>query len=147
MLLLENNNSNIFNIFTDQTPEIIELESGGLCDLKHSSCSTVKVVGKGFRNAFELKCEVMKEKVKSFSTLLLICALYGWMYLCVQCLLFVQIVDGEWSLSDPLMVPALFLSSSALECQLPVDDVQSAGVHDPPVTRWQIKVSVKPFIL
>ncbi|XP_060799492.1 von Willebrand factor D and EGF domain-containing protein [Neoarius graeffei] len=98
---------------SDQIPEITELEGGGLCDLKHSSCSTVKVVGKGFRNAFELKCEVMKEKI----------------------------VDGEWSLSDPVMVPALFLSSSALECQLPVDDVHSAGVHHPPVTRWQIKVS------
>lgn len=69
-------------------------------------------------------------------------ALYIWMYLCVQCLLFVQIVDGESSLGGPLMVPALFLSSSALECQLPVEDVQSAGVHHPPVTRWQIKVPV-----
>lgn len=59
---------------------------------------------------------------------------------------FVQIVDDEWSLSDPLMVPVLFFSSSALECQLPVEDVQSGGVHHPPVTRWQIKVPVKPFI-
>lgn len=89
----------------------------------------------------------MKEKVKCFSALFKkkILALYIWMYLCVQCLLFVQIVDGELSLGDPLMVPALFLSSSALECQLPVEDVQSAGVHHPPVTRWQIKVPVKPF--
>lgn len=58
-----------------------------------------------------------------------------------------QIVDEEGSLSDPVMVPALFLSSSALDCQLPVEDVQSAGVHHPPVTRWQIKVPDKPFIL
>ncbi|XP_017346605.2 von Willebrand factor D and EGF domain-containing protein [Ictalurus punctatus] len=98
---------------SDQTPEITELEGGGLCDFKYSSCSTVKILGKGFRNTFELKCEVMKEKI----------------------------VDDEWSLSDPLMVPVLFFSSSALECQLPVEDVQSGGVHHPPVTRWQIKVS------
>lgn len=60
---------------------------------------------------------------------------------------FVQIIDGEGSLGDPLMVPALSLSSSALECPLPVEDAQSAGVHHPPVTRWQIKVPVKPVIL
>lgn len=94
MPLLENNNSIIFNIFADQTPEITELESGGLCDFKHSSCSTVKVLGKGFRNTFELKCEVMKEKVKSFSTLLLICVLYSWTYLCVQCVFFCT--DSRW---------------------------------------------------
>uniref|UniRef100_A0A3B1JDM1 von Willebrand factor D and EGF domains n=1 Tax=Astyanax mexicanus TaxID=7994 RepID=A0A3B1JDM1_ASTMX len=98
---------------SDETPEIRELEGGGLCDVRHASCSTVRVLGKGFRNAFELKCEVMKEKI----------------------------VDGEWSLGDSLMVPASFLSSSALECQLPVEDLQSAGVPHPPVTRWQIKVS------
>ncbi|XP_046719270.1 von Willebrand factor D and EGF domain-containing protein isoform X1 [Silurus meridionalis] len=96
---------------SDQTPEIKELEGGGLCDVKQSPCSTVKILGKSFRNTFELKCEVMKEKT----------------------------VDGEWSLGDPLMGPALFLSSSALQCQLPVEDVQSAG--HPPITRWQIKVS------
>uniref|UniRef100_A0A3B4DMT3 von Willebrand factor D and EGF domains n=1 Tax=Pygocentrus nattereri TaxID=42514 RepID=A0A3B4DMT3_PYGNA len=98
---------------SDETSEITELEGGGLCDVRHSSCSTVRVLGQGFRNAFELKCEVMKEKV----------------------------VDGEWSLGDSLMVPASFLSSSALECQLPVEDMQSADGPHPPVTRWQIKVS------
>ncbi|XP_072547743.1 von Willebrand factor D and EGF domain-containing protein isoform X1 [Salminus brasiliensis] len=98
---------------SDETPEITELEGGGLCDVRHTSCSTVRVLGQGFRNVFELKCEVMKEKI----------------------------VDGEWSLGDSLMVPASFLSSSALECQLPVEDLQSAGVPHPPVTRWQIKVS------
>ncbi|KAF5900616.1 von Willebrand factor D and EGF domain-containing protein, partial [Clarias magur] len=97
---------------SDQTPEITDLEGGGLCDVKHSSCSTVRVFGKGFRNTYELKCEVMKEKIG----------------------------DGE-SLGDPLVVTALFLSSSALKCQLPGGDVQIADVHHPPVTRWQIKVS------
>lgn len=63
---MENITGDIFNICTDLTPEITELESGGLCDVKHSSCSTVKVFGKGFRSTFELKCEVMKEKVKCF---------------------------------------------------------------------------------
>lgn len=82
-----------------------------------------------------------------FHSFFLFLALYIWKYFCVQCLLFVQIVDGESSLSDPLLVRALFLISSALECQLPVEDVQSAGAHHPPVTRWQIKVPVKRFIL
>ncbi|TSN03413.1 von Willebrand factor D and EGF domain-containing protein [Bagarius yarrelli] len=123
---------------SDQTPEITELEGGGLCDVKSSPCSTVKVLGKGFRSTFELKCEVMKEKVHRFSTRFL-----SGLYLsgCMLMYCFVQIVDGEWLLGNPLMVPALFLSTSALECQLPVEDVQSAGVHHPPVTRWQIKVS------
>lgn len=89
MLLLENNNSSIFDIFADQTPEITELEGGGLCDVKHSSCTSVKVHGKGFRNTIELKCEVMQEKVKSFSVhFYLFCALYT-LYLCVQCHFFV----------------------------------------------------------
>lgn len=58
-----------YYIFADQTPEITELDGGGLCDVKHSSCSTVRVLGKGFRSTFEVKCELTKEKVKSFSTL------------------------------------------------------------------------------
>lgn len=56
------------------------------------------------------------------------------------CLFFPQIVDGEWALGDSQMVPALFLSSTALECQLPLKDLQPADLH-PPVNRWQIKAS------
>ncbi|XP_062873417.1 von Willebrand factor D and EGF domain-containing protein [Trichomycterus rosablanca] len=98
---------------SDQTPEIMELEGGGLCDVKHKPCSTVRVVGQGFQNTLELKCEVMKEKI----------------------------AEGESTLGDSLMITALFISSSTLECKLPVEDIQSAGAHYPPVTRWQIKVS------
>ncbi|XP_066531702.1 von Willebrand factor D and EGF domain-containing protein [Hoplias malabaricus] len=98
---------------SDETPEITELKGGGLCDVRHSSCSTVRVLGHGFRNAIELKCEVMKEKI----------------------------IDGESSLGDSLMVPASFVSSKALECHLPLEDMQSADTSYPPVTRWQIKVS------
>ncbi|XP_026881427.2 von Willebrand factor D and EGF domain-containing protein isoform X1 [Electrophorus electricus] len=98
---------------SDQTPEISALEPGELCDVRQSLCTNIRVLGQAFTNSRELKCEFMKEKI----------------------------VDGEWSLGASVMSPALFLSSSVLECQLPAEDIQSAQASPPPVTRWQIKVS------
>lgn len=54
-------------------PEIVELETGGLCDVRQGDCSIVKVYGQGFKNAYELKCEFVKEKVLVF--MLLFCFL------------------------------------------------------------------------
>lgn len=47
----------------DQIPEIRELETEGLCDVRQGDCSTVQVFGQGFRNSHQLKCEFVKEKV------------------------------------------------------------------------------------
>lgn len=98
---------------SDDTPEITELENGGLCDVRYGVCSSVRVLGHGFKKSYKLKCEVLKEKI----------------------------VDGEWSLDDAQLVSATFQSASSLECQLPVDDSQSSTTSHPPVSRWQIKVS------
>ncbi|XP_067221405.1 von Willebrand factor D and EGF domain-containing protein isoform X2 [Chanodichthys erythropterus] len=98
---------------SDETPEITELENGGLCDVRYGICSSVRVLGQGFKKSYKLKCEVVKEKI----------------------------VNDEWSLDDARLVPASFQSSSSLECQLPVDDPQSSTTAHQPVLRWQIKVS------
>ncbi|XP_016131300.1 von Willebrand factor D and EGF domain-containing protein [Sinocyclocheilus grahami] len=98
---------------SDETPEITELENGGLCDVRYGVCSSVRVLGQGFKKSYKLKCEVVKEKI----------------------------VDGEWSLDDARLVPASFQSSSSLECQLSLDDPQSSSTAHQPVLRWQIKVS------
>ncbi|XP_057207892.1 von Willebrand factor D and EGF domain-containing protein isoform X1 [Triplophysa rosa] len=98
---------------SDETPEITELENGGVCDVRYGVCSSVRVLGLGFKKSYKLKCEVVKEKI----------------------------VDGEWSLDDAHLVSATFQSTSSLECQLPVDDSQSSTTSHPSVSRWQIKVS------
>jgi len=48
---------------TDEAPEITELENGGLCDVHYGACSSVRVLGQGFKKSYKLKCEVVKEKV------------------------------------------------------------------------------------
>uniref|UniRef100_A0AAY4ERB1 Uncharacterized protein n=1 Tax=Denticeps clupeoides TaxID=299321 RepID=A0AAY4ERB1_9TELE len=110
---------------SDQIPELSGLENGGLCDVRQNDCSTVRVFGQGFRNTQEELSEP--------------CLCVG-----VFCL---QILDGEWVLDDPESVPASFVSTSALECQLPLEEQQPAvavGMETPsdkPIARWQIKVS------
>ncbi|KAG7469638.1 hypothetical protein MATL_G00131040 [Megalops atlanticus] len=107
------------SILSDQIPEITELENQGLCDVRQYDCSTVRVFGHGFKDSFELKCEVVKEKF----------------------------VNGEWVLEDPQFIPATFLSDTSLDCQLPIESSQSTDgldldmVDDKPIARWQIKVS------
>ncbi|TRY94153.1 hypothetical protein DNTS_026143 [Danionella cerebrum] len=87
-------------------------ENGGLCDVSDGVCSSVRVLGQGFKRSYKLKCEVMKEKI----------------------------VEGEWTVDDGQIMPATFKSSSSIECQLPENHPQSYTVHQP-VMRWQIKVS------
>ncbi|XP_035265464.1 von Willebrand factor D and EGF domain-containing protein [Anguilla anguilla] len=107
------------SVLSDQIPEITELEKAGLCDVRQYDCSTVRVFGQGFKDSFELKCEVVKEKF----------------------------VNGEWILEDPQFIPASFLSATSLDCRLPLESSQSFDtpdldmVDDKPIARWQIRVS------
>ncbi|KAF3692342.1 von Willebrand factor D and EGF domain-containing protein Precursor [Channa argus] len=107
------------SVLSDQIPEIIELEKGGLCDVRHENCSTVQVYGQGFEDSDELKCEFVKEKF----------------------------VDGQWDLDEPQFVLATFGDATALECQLPLEDRWTPAGMDletmtsKPLVRWQIRVS------
>ncbi|XP_078108298.1 von Willebrand factor D and EGF domain-containing protein [Sander vitreus] len=108
------------SVLSDQIPEITELETEGLCDVRQRDCSTIQVYGQGFKNSYELKCEFVKEKFD----------------------------DGEWVLDEPQFVLAIFLDVTSLECQLPLEDSRRAPagldleqMTDRPLARWQIKVS------
>ncbi|XP_061771484.1 von Willebrand factor D and EGF domain-containing protein isoform X1 [Nerophis ophidion] len=107
------------SVLSDQIPEITELESGGLCDVRQGDCSTVHVYGQGFKESHKLKCEFVKEKL----------------------------VGSERLLDEPQFVPATFVDGTAMACQLPPEVNQApAGVDvmistNGPLARWQIKVS------
>ncbi|KAG2464794.1 VWDE protein, partial [Polypterus senegalus] len=107
------------SIVSDQPPEIIELENAGFCDVRQYDCSSVRIFGQGFKDSPDLKCEVIKE----------------------------QFISDEWSLGDPQLTTASFLSNTVLDCQLPRENDHSPHnmdidiVDDKPLARWQIKVS------
>uniref|UniRef100_A0A8D0CXL8 von Willebrand factor D and EGF domains n=1 Tax=Sander lucioperca TaxID=283035 RepID=A0A8D0CXL8_SANLU len=106
------------SVLSDQIPEITELETEGLCDVRQRDCSTIQVYGQGFKNSYELKCEFVKEKVLCFSA------------------------SCSVSLSPCLQ------HGFAVHCQLPLEDSHQAPagldleqMTDRPLARWQIKVS------
>ncbi|MFT7805333.1 von Willebrand factor D and EGF domain-containing protein [Arapaima gigas] len=107
------------SVLTDQVPEITELENAGLCDIQQYKCSTVRVFGQGFQDSSQLICELVKEKF----------------------------VDGEWVLEIPQFVSASFLSTTMLDCKLPIrnepvsDGLDVKVIDDKPTARWQVKVS------
>ncbi|XP_012731439.2 von Willebrand factor D and EGF domain-containing protein isoform X1 [Fundulus heteroclitus] len=104
---------------TDQIPEITELMKEDLCNVRQEDCSTIRVLGHGFKDSSQLKCEFVKEKFE----------------------------DGEWVMAAPQFVQATFLNEAGLECLLPLEDnrdpadVDMEGLRNRAVTRWQIKVS------
>uniref|UniRef100_A0A8C2WJR7 von Willebrand factor D and EGF domains n=1 Tax=Cyclopterus lumpus TaxID=8103 RepID=A0A8C2WJR7_CYCLU len=91
------------SVLSDQIPEITELEKEGLCDVRQGDCSAVQVHGQGFKDSYELKCEFVKEKFE----------------------------DGDWVLDEPHFILAVFLSVTALECQLPLVDSRAPAGLDP----------------
>ncbi|KAM6910420.1 von Willebrand factor D and EGF domain-containing protein [Xenentodon cancila] len=107
------------SVLSDQIPEVSQLEKDGLCDVRQGDCSLVHVHGQGFKDSYELKCELVKEKFE----------------------------DGEWVLDAPQFVKATFLNVTALECRLPLEDLRGPAGLDSraetngAVARWQIKVS------
>nr|XP_014350560.1 PREDICTED: von Willebrand factor D and EGF domain-containing protein [Latimeria chalumnae] len=110
------------SILTDQVPDIIELENAGLCDVRQYDCTTVRAFGQAFRDSVNLKCEVTKQ----------------------------QYQDGEWVFTEPQLTVATFLSSRAVDCQLPTDLKQPSDgmdfIDDKPIARWQIKISNDGYV-
>ncbi|RVE63080.1 hypothetical protein OJAV_G00164860 [Oryzias javanicus] len=101
---------------SDQTPEILQLENQGLCDVRQRNCSSVRVKGHAFQDSSQLKCEFVQEK------------------------------DGEWIQGVARFVSASFLNVTSLECRLPLEAGHGAAGPDleagkESLARWQIRVS------
>ncbi|XP_061674890.1 von Willebrand factor D and EGF domain-containing protein isoform X2 [Syngnathoides biaculeatus] len=109
------------SVLSDHTPEITDLETGGLCDVRGGDCSNVHVSGLGFEDGPKITCEFVKEKL----------------------------VASEWVVAEPRLVPATFVNATAIECRLPLEVAQPTAGFDsnetstkrPFLARWQVKVS------
>lgn len=89
----------------DETPEITELENGGLCDVRYGVCSSVRVLGQGFKKSYKLKCEIVKEKVTNHRSIELKHQIWHkYKYYQLEYILFClhrqQMVNGLWMMLD-----------------------------------------------
>ncbi|XP_072859345.2 von Willebrand factor D and EGF domain-containing protein [Pogona vitticeps] len=108
------------SVSSGQVPEIIELDNGGLCDIRLYDCTTVRVFGHGFMESPSLRCEINK----------------------------LQYSDNTWLLGESVFVPAAFHNIRTIDCQLPTEGPQSDAVDlvgNQPIARWQIKISNDGF--
>uniref|UniRef100_UPI00398EB608 von Willebrand factor D and EGF domain-containing protein n=1 Tax=Pristiophorus japonicus TaxID=55135 RepID=UPI00398EB608 len=105
------------SVLVDQLPEITELENSGLCDVRQYDCTSVRVFGQGFMASASLTCEIIK----------------------------LQYVNDQWVPTMPQSTKATFLSSRAVDCQIPAEISQPFEsidlVDDTPIARWQVKIS------
>ncbi|XP_061442199.1 von Willebrand factor D and EGF domain-containing protein [Rhineura floridana] len=105
---------------SDQVPEIIELDNGGLCDVQQYDCTTVRAFGYGFMASPDLRCEINK----------------------------LQYSDNKWVLRESVFIRAAFHNTRTVDCQLPTKGYQTDAldlVDDQPIARWQIKISNDGF--
>ncbi|NXF01582.1 VWDE protein, partial [Smithornis capensis] len=109
-----------YNCIKKQALEITGLENGGLCDVHASDCTRIRVFGLGFKESSNLHCEVTR----------------------------LIHLDGGWIPREQETTKADFLSSEAVNCQIPLLNITGA-VHfvagDEPFARWQVKVTNDGF--
>ncbi|XP_061413320.1 von Willebrand factor D and EGF domain-containing protein-like isoform X1 [Lethenteron reissneri] len=101
------------SVSNTQPPELSDLENGGLCDIRVYECNTVRAFGLDFHDSADLQCQTTK----------------------------LQFVDGEWILGEPKVTKALFLSSRAVDCQLPTSEPMDMSIGETPIARYQVRVA------
>ncbi|XP_051912828.1 von Willebrand factor D and EGF domain-containing protein [Hippocampus zosterae] len=101
-----------------QPVELIGLENGGLCDLRTFDCRKVRVFGWGFIESPDLSCHATRLKY----------------------------VNGVWLPGEKQRTRATFLSSKALDCDIPSLSSEAISTEDFMMddklyARWEIRVT------